>query len=109
LIYNLRTVPFQRHSALLSLLRLKEDLESDDQEDAPLLGVTIEDLTAAMADVGNNWERVPLRASEGREGWEDTLVGCLKDVRFSPNSILTYLNHFASMLHCRISPDYVRF
>ncbi|KAK7463755.1 hypothetical protein VKT23_005692 [Stygiomarasmius scandens] len=79
LIYNLRTVPFQRHSALLSLLRLKEDLESDDQEDAPLLGVTIEDLTAAMADVGNNWERVPLRASEGREGWEDTLVGCLKD------------------------------
>ncbi|KAF5374801.1 hypothetical protein D9758_000115 [Tetrapyrgos nigripes] len=79
LIYNLRTVPFHRHSALLSLLRLKEDLEEDGQEDEPMLGITIEELTGAMADVGNNWERVPLRASEGREGWEDALVGCLKD------------------------------
>ncbi|THU94815.1 chromatin remodeling complex protein [Dendrothele bispora CBS 962.96] len=79
LIYNLRTVPFQRHSAVLSLLRLKEDLEEDGKDDAPMLGITIEDLTAAMADVGNNWERVPLRASEGREGWEDALLGCLKD------------------------------
>jgi len=44
------------------------------------LGVTIEELTTAMADVGNNWERTPLRHSEGRDGWEESLVGCLKDV-----------------------------
>ena len=42
--------------------------------------ISIEQLSAAMADVGNNWERVPLRHSEGREGWEDALLGCLKDV-----------------------------
>lgn len=33
-----------------------------------------------MSEVGNNWERVPLRAVEGREGWEEALVGCLTDV-----------------------------
>lgn len=80
LIYNLRTVPFVRHSAVLSLLQLKDEIDVETQEDH-VLGVSIETLTTAMAEVGNNWERVPLRHSEGREGWEDALVGCLKDVR----------------------------
>lgn len=75
LVYNLRTVPFTRHSALVSLLRLKEE---DDPE--VHFGVSIDQLVAAMADVGNNWERVPLRHNEGRDGWEEALVGCLKDV-----------------------------
>lgn len=79
LIYNLRTVTFQRHSALVSLLRLKDEADEAGHDDAKF-GVSIEDLTAAMADVGNNWERVPLRHTEGREGWEDALMGCLKDV-----------------------------
>ncbi|CAA7266601.1 unnamed protein product [Cyclocybe aegerita] len=78
LIYNLRTVNFIRHSAILSLLQLKEYLETHQQSTA-VLGITIDELTGAMADVGNNWERVPLRHTEGREGWEDALVGCLKD------------------------------
>jgi len=73
LIYNLRTVTFQRHSAVMSLMSASEDGEDD-------LGITIEELTTAMADVGNNWERTPLRHGEGREGWEESLVGCLKDV-----------------------------
>lgn len=75
LIYNLRTVPFNRHSAVLSLLRMKDVLE----EDHKVFGVTIEQLTAVMADVGNNWERVPLRHADLRNGWEDALLGCLKD------------------------------
>ncbi|KAI0068477.1 hypothetical protein BV25DRAFT_1793071 [Artomyces pyxidatus] len=75
LIYNLRTVVFQRHSALVSLLTIKDEAEVDEPE----LGVTIEQLTTAMADVGNNWERAPLRHNEGRDGWEESLVGCLKD------------------------------
>lgn len=83
LIYNLRTVPFIRHSAVLSLMHFKEDIDIEDdksnEEDA-VLGVTIAQLTAAMAEVGNNWERVPLRHAEGREGWEEALLGCLKDV-----------------------------
>lgn len=79
LIYNLRTVPFNRHSAILSLIPVKDKLE-------PTHGVTAEQLTAAMADVGNNWERAPLRHADGREGWEESLVGCLKDVCF--NNIL---------------------
>ncbi|KAF8078446.1 chromatin remodeling complex protein [Lyophyllum atratum] len=78
LIYNLRTVAFQRHSALVSLMRVHEGLEEEDSED-PMFGIPFNELTAAMADVGNNWERVPLRHTEGREGWEDALVGCLKD------------------------------
>ncbi|KAF8140096.1 chromatin remodeling complex protein [Boletus edulis] len=75
LIYNLRTVPFNRHSAVLSLLRVKDTLE----EEHKILGITIDQLAAAMADVGNNWERVPLRAQDARAGWEDALIGCLKD------------------------------
>jgi bromodomain adjacent to zinc finger domain protein 1A len=53
-----------------------KDEEGDEEE----MGVTIEQLIQAMADVGNNWERAPLRHNEGREGWEESLVGCLKDV-----------------------------
>ncbi|KAG6813076.1 hypothetical protein H0H92_014135 [Tricholoma furcatifolium] len=76
LIYNLRTVAFQRHSALVSLLRVHEAAVD---EDDVVLGISFDELTTAMADVGNNWERVPLRHTEGREGWEDALVGMLKD------------------------------
>ncbi|KAF8225024.1 chromatin remodeling complex protein [Tricholoma matsutake] len=78
LIYNLRTVAFQRHSALVSLLRLKDELTEEGRSNE-VFGVSIDDLSAAMADVGNNWERVPLRHAEGREGWEEALLGCLKD------------------------------
>ena len=41
---------------------------------------TVEELCFAIEDVGNNWLRVPLRHAEGRAGWEEALVGCLKDV-----------------------------
>ena len=76
LIYNLRTVPSNRHRAILSLMNHKEEMGHDDE----VFGITIDQLTAAMADVGNNWERAPLRHAEGREGWEESLFGCLKDV-----------------------------
>ncbi|KAF9535857.1 chromatin remodeling complex protein [Crepidotus variabilis] len=82
LIYNLRTVNFNRHSATLSLLKLKEAYEEqaeDPDTASSMLGVKIDDLLAAMADIGNNWERVPLRHAEGRDGWEEALIGCLKD------------------------------
>ncbi|KAH9175409.1 chromatin remodeling complex protein [Lactarius sanguifluus] len=74
LIYNLRTVAFQRHSAVGSLMNASED-----DEDVDDLGVSVKELTTTMADVGNNWERTPLRHGEGREGWEESLVGCIKD------------------------------
>lgn len=85
LIYNLRTVPFIRHSAVISLMQLKDDVDIEEDNSGhedTVLGVTIEQLTTAMAEVGNNWERVPLRHTEGREGWEEALLGCLKDVSF---------------------------
>ncbi|EIW64756.1 chromatin remodeling complex protein [Trametes versicolor FP-101664 SS1] len=75
LIYILRTVGFERHSAIVSLVDDSKEKGGDNE----VFGVTIDQLTAAMADVGNNWERAPLRHSEGREGWEESLVGCLKD------------------------------
>ncbi len=100
LIYNLRTVNFTRHSTTLSLLKLKESLGPEDR----LFGVTIDALTDAMADVGNNWERVPLRHVEGREGWEDALVGCLKDVGdLRSNSSMFCLPPGSSMLILIIS------
>ncbi|KAI0348627.1 chromatin remodeling complex protein [Trametopsis cervina] len=74
LIYVLRTVPFTRHSAIISLLKSIED--SDDTE---VFGITTTDLIDASRDIGNNWERAPLRHAEGREGWEESLIGCLKD------------------------------
>ena len=90
LIYNLRTVSFTRHSAILSLLRLKETLGPNHQ----VFGITIEELINAMGEVGNNWERVPLRHAEGREGWEDALIGCLKDVGvFLTLALFTHVHH----------------
>ena len=92
LIYNLRTVNFTRHSAVISLMGLQE--QEDFVED-PHNGIPIARLTEAMADVGNNWERAPLRYSEGREGWEESLIGCLKDVRLPiyssvPSHLIAY-------------------
>ena len=81
LIYNLRTVPSNRHAAVLSLT--DADQNPDHEED--LFGVSVDTLTSAMADLGNNWERAPLRHAEGRDGWEESLIGCLKDVSSSVN------------------------
>lgn len=75
LIYNLRTVPFTRHSAVLSLVSLRDKIGKN----AEVLGVTLQELIDAISDVGNNWERAPLRHAEGRDGWEESLIGCLKD------------------------------
>lgn len=83
---------FTRHSALLSLLRLKEIAEEGDEESLEVLGISIDELTTAMAEVGNNWERIPLRHTEGREGWEEALVGCLKDVGLPSSEKCTETN-----------------
>lgn len=78
LIYNLRTVPFTRRTAITSI--------RDSQ--GRVFGTDCESLIEVMSEVGNNWERVPLRAAEGRKGWEEALVGCLTDV-----SSLPFLHH----------------
>ncbi|KAL4243588.1 WAC domain-containing protein [Abortiporus biennis] len=75
LIYNLRTVPSPHIDALQSL----EDLEETVGEDDLYMGINISTLSETMADVGSNWERAPLRHNEGRDGWEKSLVGCMKD------------------------------
>lgn len=101
LIYNLRTVSFNRHSAILSLLREKDHLVKEGQADGDVMGISVDELSAAMADVGNNWERVPLRHSECREGWEDALVGCLKDVCNSDFTVPKIkLNYHRAARHC---------
>jgi bromodomain adjacent to zinc finger domain protein 1A len=77
LVYNLRTGPFIRHSALVSLFRLKED----GYQAEPQFGVAVNKSIAAMADVGNNWERVPLRHGGRIKDLEEAFVsGCMKDV-----------------------------
>ena len=69
-----RGLTSHRHSAVISLLELKN---TEMEEDGV---ISVDSLVDAMADFGNGWERMSLRASEGREGWEEALVGCLKDV-----------------------------
>ncbi|VDB99827.1 unnamed protein product [Peniophora sp. CBMAI 1063] len=76
LIYLLRTVHFNRHTAVLSLMEQDSDT---DETIAEYFGIKLMELTSHMADIGNNWERAPLRLSEDRAGWEESLVGCLKD------------------------------
>jgi bromodomain adjacent to zinc finger domain protein 1A len=90
LIYNLRTVPFTRHSAIISLFNSLE------QADVVTLGVSTSALIEASRDIGNNWERAPLRHAEGRDGWEESLIGCLKDVSqcglyIGPQNVLTFM------------------
>lgn len=66
-------------------------LRPNDDPDIPdeVLGISLDALTIAMADFGNNWERVPLRHSEGRKGWEDALLGCIKDVSIYSDCVAT--------------------
>jgi bromodomain adjacent to zinc finger domain protein 1A len=73
LIYALRALSTHRHLAVLSLLEEIDDAEMKG-------GVHTEVLTDALAEIGNNWERQPLRADEGRYGWEEAMIGCIKDV-----------------------------
>jgi bromodomain adjacent to zinc finger domain protein 1A len=73
LIYALRALSTHRHLAVLSLL---DELDNKELNN----GVATEILTDALAEIGNNWERQPLRVDEGRFGWEEALVGCIKDV-----------------------------
>ena len=77
MIYLLRTIPFHRAAAISSLVEEAHHAMDIDEDE----GVPLHDLVQAISDIGNNWERVPLKQSEGRFGWEDALAGCLKDVR----------------------------
>lgn len=76
LIYNLRTVPFTRFNALHSLSEMEQELGENDT----YMGLPLYKLHESLTDIGNNWERAPLRPHETREGWEESLLGCLKDV-----------------------------
>jgi hypothetical protein len=77
----------------------------EDNGEGNVYGVSIEELTAAMAEIGNNWERVPLRHAEGREGWEEAMVGCLKDVCVFTVPATTPWNslQFVDCQYCRVS------
>ena len=80
LLYLLRSLTSaKRHTAVISLLHLRDEQEANGTVpvNEPL---SIDELIAGMSDVGNNWERQPLKASENRAGWEESLVGCLKEV-----------------------------
>jgi bromodomain adjacent to zinc finger domain protein 1A len=84
-----RERPSERHCAILSLLELKTDAEDggDDQENKAKMHeneddwqVDIDELVAALTDIGNSWESVTFKGKDGRDGWEEVLVGFLKDV-----------------------------
>lgn len=79
LIYALRALSTHRHAAVVSFLNEDEDYRLSGDEVPVQFGVRTEQLTSALAEVGNNWERQPLRVEEGRAGWEEALIGCVKD------------------------------
>jgi len=58
--------------AVVSLLDLEEEMDEN--------GLMTQTLVERIGEFGNNWERQPLRVEEGRAGWEEALIGCIKDV-----------------------------
>ncbi|KAL4267617.1 Chromatin remodeling complex protein [Pleurotus pulmonarius] len=70
LIYNLRSVPFVKYAAVTSL-------ESNGLDS--MHGVDRHTLVSTMYSLSGNWERQPLRSSEGRLGWENCMLSCLVD------------------------------
>lgn len=72
LIYALRALATHRHGAVISLLEMAEPIGPH--------AITSQMIVDRLAEYGNNWERQPLRMEEGRYGWEEALVGCIKDV-----------------------------
>lgn len=76
LSYNIRQVTGQRNTASSSLY--EQQLDGPEQIDEP---VSLVDLLALLATRGSNWERAPLRNTPTREGWQDAIIGLLKDVR----------------------------
>ncbi|GJJ08760.1 hypothetical protein Clacol_002979 [Clathrus columnatus] len=79
LIYALRALSTHRHAAVVSFLNEDEDHRLNGDEVPVQYGIQTDQLTNALAEVGNNWERQPLRVDEGRAGWEEALIGCVKD------------------------------
>jgi bromodomain adjacent to zinc finger domain protein 1A len=76
LAYNIRQVPNQRNIALSSLYEHQQELYRTRADEAD----SISDLIDALHEKGNNWERAPLRATNTRDGWEDSMIGLIKDV-----------------------------
>lgn len=83
--------PFERHCAIISLMELKTidsatdtPVTSSEHEKEDDWQVEIDELVAALADVGVSWETTmpTLFESDVRDGWEPVLVGFLKDVSF---------------------------
>ncbi|KAJ3729623.1 hypothetical protein C8R42DRAFT_637818 [Lentinula raphanica] len=74
-----------------------------------ILVVNGQPLPAAMSDTKNNWGHVPLRHAQGCDGWEEALIGCLKDRLFSNREILTKLlltfQTFPPQIMIRIEDD----
>jgi len=68
-LYGQKTQP-----ALVSLMQ-------EDDSEADL--VPVQDLLTRMEPFGQMWDKTPPKTSDGRVGWEDALIGCLKDVRIS--------------------------
>jgi len=73
LAYNIRQVPGQRNTASTSLY------EVDQEGMNSVNGPPTEELLNALAARGGNWERAPLRNTPDREGWQDAIIGLLKD------------------------------
>ncbi|KAH7104205.1 hypothetical protein BKA62DRAFT_497973 [Auriculariales sp. MPI-PUGE-AT-0066] len=84
----LRNLHAQKHQPALVSLMQEDDAETD--------LVPVQDLLTRMETYGQTWEKQLPKAADGRSGWEDSLVGCLKDnasVQSFPRlrDIVTYL------------------
>lgn len=91
LVYVLRTVTSQKDTSALSF-------ERESRADEPVLGVSLDQLRETLDETGNNWERVPLRTSEGREGWEEAMIGCLRCVSPLPFPAAVIISDLVSLL-----------
>jgi bromodomain adjacent to zinc finger domain protein 1A len=67
-----RGTPPTKHAAVISLMEDSGEMDESEEQQDGLLG--------AMADFGNEWDKKVLKEKDGRKGWEEVLIGLLKDV-----------------------------
>jgi hypothetical protein len=64
---------------------MDQDASAVANDDADCGGVSIDELLETLSGIGNNWVKMSLKEKDGRKGWEEAIVGCIKDYATTPS------------------------
>ena len=98
LVYNIRQVASQRNIAMASLYEVQQSPQHSGKHTGN--EVSIDQLLEVLRERGNNWERAPLRSTARREGWQEAVIGLLKDV--SSRDLPLLLTQCAQLQHATV-------